>query len=357
MKKKWYYIGGGVALLIVLIFTFGFFSQTAFLMERTFGLQSDFTALIGTKVALNEIVDTCELQPTDDEEEVCIINAVMKNIYGYAIFDGPAKMNKESRNSIVSSMTEMNNEVKRPDEYKQFTRDQKRTWDKTFGKGIFSSTLITTVKKTSYSYTDLQRMATELDKSLNVWCNGLSTVFLSGKFDQFYQAPQDNSEVDMWLQICEKKPDKIFVITKETITVNMPNIDLYRYNRYKTICEDADNPCSEGTLCQIKTCRVEELPETEKKYIGTLYFNELDVQIRKLGNDFIFGVNEGITDSGKFTRELDFSKYILQMPWQQGIDITTDRDFPSSKPGFAVVSTNEKITKIIDDVIDLRESS
>ena len=353
-EKKWYYIIGGIVLLAIIIAAF-WIPQTAFVFNRVDGLNSDFTALLGLKLSANDIESNCRQVPNTDGQMVCLINSIMHNVYGYVIFDGPAKVSKSTRDSFIRSMTRLNTEVKKPDEYSQFSRTQKKTWDKTFGKGIFSTTLLSTVKKNSYSFADVQKIATELDKSLNVWCTGLSTVFVSGQFDQFYDVQRDESEMDMWLQICAKKPPRVFSATKDSILFDMPNIDLYQYNRYRTECETPRyiEPTCQAAGCPTSTtCALIPLETTEKKFIGTLTFSELNIQIRKLGNDYIFAVNEGIADSSKFTRELDFSKYILQMPYREGMDV---RDL-FDKVGFVVVTTNDKIMKLIDDVKDMRQN-
>jgi len=295
---------------------------------------------------------------------------------------------------MLEMMNAINKEAKSPNEYAKFSREQKKIWDKTFGKGIFSDSLIKKVKTNKYTYSDMKIVANQLDDSVNKWCNGLNAVILSGKFNNFYKNDVGNSELDIWLQLCAKKPKSIFTVSSSKIKLNLPNVDLYDYKRFEPKCEPVsenvikDAPiCPNGQYCVYNSvapvgtplegqtigqyyechngicasgwiCQMVELPQTQKTFIGTLELSKINFEIRPLGsNDFIAALNSGIQQSSSIKHNKDFTNYLLQMPTAQGIDITVDRTFPYSKTGFIIITTNDKINKLVKDVKDMRSSS
>ena len=351
--KKYLLYGIGITAFVLVLLAVGYFmSQQTVLGISKYGLTTDFTALLGIKTPYTQVYTTCNAETTNQKETLCLMNNVITETYGYGIFKGSAKLQPSVQSNIVRSMEALNKEVKKPDEYKRFSKEQKKIWDKTFGKGVFTKTLINKVKTNRYTYYDMKIVTTELDTSLNNWCTALNEVIVSGKFKQFFNTDTGGEEIDQWIQICNEKPKKIFSVSNDKIVLHLNDINLYDYKKYDTVCETPTTGC-EGT-CSVTMCHIVELPQTEKILIGTLQLSKLNMEIRPLGsNDFIIAVNDGIQQSSTITTQKTFANYITQMPTANAIDITTDNNWPNEQ-GYIIVTTNNQISKLVKDFKDLR---
>jgi hypothetical protein len=346
-NKKYMLYGIAIVSVIVILLAAGYFmSQQTVLGISKYGLTTDYTILAGTNVAESTMLNTCNQETTRDKENICIANSLISNTYGYGIFKGAAKLEPSIQKNLVASMESLNKEAKKPTEYKQFSKEQKKIWDKTFGNGIFTKTLINKIKTNRFTYYDLKIVATETDTSLNNWCNALNAVLVSGKFSNFYKT-NDMNEMDQFIQICAQKPKKIFTVGNDKITMHLNDITLYDYRKYDTVCDNSTIGCD--GMCTVTMCHIVELPQTEKTVMGTLQLSKLNLQIRPLGsNDFLIAINDGIQQSNTITTQKDFAKYILQMPTDKAVDITTGNDWVNQK-GFIIASTNNQVSKLVKD--------
>lgn len=322
----------------------GLFS--VYLIPKVF-ITTDFTALVGTEKPLSNLVNDCRSIPGRTAEQVCYINSYIDNIYGYVIFKSPAQLDKNFVSSITRQMESMNQMTKRPYEYRYFNSEQKKLWDKTFGKGIFTAQLISTIKKNKYTSTDAKLITREIDNSLNNWCNGIKAVFSSGKFKNIL-GNNVNDDMDIWIQICNNKPKKIFDTVDGNVVLKLPNFDVYDYQRYKVNCDSA----CKNEVCM---CQIIELPNTIKTYAGTIKLSQLNLVVKSLGNDFVIGggTNKGMTMAKSIKRELNFKDYLLQTPFNQGKSIGEGSPFPEYEPGFVIVTSNAQISTMVGDVKDL----
>lgn len=388
-KSKHNAIALGFLILVVAILGIGAFygiTQSVVLVGKGwFNMESSFVALVGTETSVYDMMN--QVKDADNAKEyIATYNLLIDNVYGYAVLDSPVKVSSSTTRKMAQEMSEFNSEIKQPSSYKTWTRQQKSVWNKAFGKGVWTSTLQNTIKKRTYTYNDLVLIGTELDKSANQFCNGFVSVYKSGLFPEEFNGNEDSMQY--FMQFCEKKPAKMFVKVADGYTFNLPDMDIYQYDRYDVVCEaskDALLPnapqCKQGEYCIYQypapadtpnagqmigqyyqcydnvcawswMCHYVEKPQVIKEFMGTIQFSKMNFKIKKIGNQDVgiaLGAS-GIKGLSSIKEERYFENYFKKMPINQSININTN-DWVNEE-GFLIITNNDAIKKITNDVVD-----
>lgn len=117
------------------------------------------------------------------------INSIIDNAYGFAIFDGPVKLDGQYKNTLIQSMQRANYEVKTSPDFGPIFNYQEP----------FSQSLIAVISKSEYTYADLKVMAREIDATADNFCSAARTY-----------SQNHTDDLELVLKICNAKPADLF---------------------------------------------------------------------------------------------------------------------------------------------------
>ena len=182
------------------------------------------------------------------------------NVYGYVILETPIELNEDARFELSQMMSQTNSEVATGG-YLVDNVDQLTVWQKAFPNAIFPQEIIVIMNRGAWDFSDLIKIQEGLAQAGDNFCDGFSMLMKSPYFSEEFG---NNYDMQLTLQLCEAKPDQIFVRKGAHYEVNFPDVELAEYKRYdsRNVREEKYDDCGEDG-CEDGQCKTASGPEPD----------------------------------------------------------------------------------------------
>ena len=272
----------GIILLIVgavflLNSNFGLFT---IFKEADFVLDSKYIVKGGLSQSFQEI-----------SEDIEVFNHFIGQVYGLAIFDGPIVIEDKSKDELVDIMDEIN----------------QGALEEGYPK-IFSSKLINKINADSIFYVDLAIMETELEESVNTFCEVVESMV---------------GTEELLIELCDQKPDEIFVRDGTKYILNLNDVT---YTDYEYVPGELD----ENGNIPIERVEVQK----------TIRLSDLKLEIsEKSGDIFVALGSKGISEVEPISGKYEFAQYAYEIDHEDSMSIYNW----DGQRGYTVISNSNNV--------------
>ena len=305
------------------------------------------------------------------------LNAIIENGYIVSVFDNPIIFDGRWSGEVVLMMKDVNEKT-------EGTTDEFGLY---FDEHVFSGKLINLVSENSYDILDMFATINELEKSADIFCNGVERAF---------EELEGQTGFSIWLSLCGGKPDEIFKRDGRKYVLDLNDINVYDDKSitscrkiitcvapvalsvqgvicptlYDPVCGIVDgkmrtfsNRCGacttgvdmdyfEGECPKYSYERFTSDRSTrercwtsgyEQEFIGTLELSKLKFEIEEKAGDIVIGIGEdGTNEMDKLEGRFEFPQYSYQIDHSESLGLDNIR---FDTVGYIVLSNNEDVVE------------